>query len=67
MKKLYSIIVKADNDTFLKYRTVSNLLSFTRFLDDKHKHWRWYNVFDKRTKQQLASFTNKNKPVASTL
>ncbi len=63
----YSIIVKADAETFLKYRTVNNLLRFTTFLDSKHKNWRWYNVFDKKTKQQLASFTNKQRPAARTL
>ncbi len=66
-KAQYSIIVKADKDTFLKYRTVSDLQRFTAFLDNKHKHWRWFNVFDKKTKQQIASFTNKNKPAARTL
>jgi len=57
----YRIIVKVDNDRFVKYRT-SDLLSFTKFLDESWNGWRWFNVYDKKTDLQIASFTNKNRP-----
>lgn len=63
----YTVIVKADASTFLKYRNVNNLLRFTAFLDSKHSRWRWFNVYDKKTRQQLASFTNKAPPTSRTL
>lgn len=60
MKK-YTCIVKKGDDTFLKYR-LSNLLKFVEFLDKEHAEWRWFNVFDKETKKQLASYTTKKRP-----
>ena len=54
-------IVKIESDTFLKYH-VNNLLKFTDFLDEKHSNWRYFNVYDKETKQQVESFTKKKRP-----
>lgn len=60
-KHKYTCIVKKGDNEFLKYR-LSNLIKFVKFLDEKHSNWRWFNVFDKETKEQLASFTTKNRP-----
>jgi len=60
MKK-YTCIVKSGPDKFLKYR-LNDLVKFTSFLDDKWPDWRWFNVFDNRTKTQVANFTRTSKP-----
>ena len=62
MNKEYSCIVKADAERFVKYRTVRDLLKFTIFLDTNFPEWRYYNVFDKETKTQMASFTKNKRP-----
>ena len=62
MNKQYSCIVKVDGERFVKYRTVNNLLKFTLFLDANFSEWRYYNVYDKTTKQQIASFTKNKRP-----
>jgi len=58
---MYRIIVKVEKDKFLKYRS-DNLLSFTKFLDKSYSNWRWYNVYSKKTGEQLASFTKRHRP-----
>lgn len=66
-KEQYKVIVKVspdysgDNDSFLKYH-VRDLLKFTNFLDEKHPSWKWFNVFDKDTREQLASYTVNQRP-----
>jgi hypothetical protein len=65
--KEYSCIVKADAEQFVKYRTVRNLVKFTVFLDTNFPTWRYYNVFDKETKIQIASFTKNNRPQQPTI
>jgi hypothetical protein len=55
--------VKADAERFLKYRTVNNLLKFTAFLDVNFPEWRYYNVYDKTTKEQITSFTKNKRPL----
>lgn len=60
-EKKYKIIAKVSNDKFVKYN-VNDLVSFSRFLDSKFIGWRWFNVFDKVTGSQIASFTSNNKP-----
>lgn len=61
MEKQYKCIVKISNERFLKYN-VNNLLLFTAFLDREFPMWRWYNVYSKRTKEQLANFTKNRRP-----
>lgn len=63
MKK-YTCIVKINNDKFLKYR-VDNLISFTNYLDKNWKEWKYFNVFDKKTKKQIANFTQSKRPTTS--
>ena len=60
MKK-YNCIVKVGNDKFLKYR-LNDLLKFVEFLDKEWSDWRWFNVYDKTTKTQLANFTKEHRP-----
>jgi len=64
MNKLYRVIVKVDDTKFVKYH-INNLLSFTSFLDKEFPNWRWFNVFEKTTGTQVASFTNKDRPIRS--
>jgi len=59
--KKYRVIAKVENDKFVKYH-VNNLLLFTSFLDSDFGGWRWFNVYDKKTGQQLGNFTNKQRP-----
>lgn len=61
MSKRYIVIAKVGKDKFIKHRT-SNLLLYTNYLDTNWADWRWFNVFDKETKLQLASFTKNRRP-----
>lgn len=61
MIKTFKVVVKISKDKFAKYN-VNNLISFTKFLDKKYKDWRWFNVYDKKTKEQITSFTKNNRP-----
>ena len=62
--KRYTCIVKVSQNQFLKYR-LNDLKKFVLFLDTKYPEWRWFNVYSKKTKEQLASFTKNNKPTTS--
>jgi hypothetical protein len=62
-KKKYKIIVKVNNDKFVKYN-VNNLLLFTQFLDKNFSGWRWFNVYN-MDKEQIGSFTTKKRPTSS--
>jgi len=59
--KKYKVIAKVGNENFVKYN-VNNLRKFTEFLDKNFKDWRWFNVYDKKTKQQLTSYTKYRRP-----
>jgi len=65
-EKKYKCIAKVGNEKFVKYR-LSNLISFANFLDRAWKDWRWFNVYDKRTGEQLANYTRKNRPTSKHL
>ena len=58
----YTVICKVGVDDFKKWRAVTNLIRFTEFLDTTYPSWRFYNVFDSKTKEQIASYTQKRKP-----
>ncbi|MGF7230004.1 hypothetical protein [Arachidicoccus sp.] len=62
MSKKYICIVKVNETKFVRYH-VNNLISFVSFLDKRFAGWRWMNVFDYRTKQQLGSFSKNNRPI----
>ena len=61
MVKKYKVIAKVGSSDFKKW-TASNLLTFTNFLDQNYPNWRWFNVYDKKTKTQLANYTKKKRP-----
>lgn len=68
--KRYIAIVKISNNPdgkayCVKYR-FDDLLKFTSFLDVKWKGWKWFNLYSNRNENkgiQIASFTNRNRPV----
>jgi hypothetical protein len=60
---MYIVIVKADNTNFLKYH-VNDLMKFTKYLDINYPSWRFFNVYDKKTGDQIKNYTNKNRPTA---
>ncbi len=65
--KRYNVIVKLRTQQFLKHQ-VNDLLQLTTYLDKKYAgQWTWFNVFDSRTRQQVANFTNKRRPVSATV
>jgi hypothetical protein len=64
--KKYKVIAKVGNlpdgkAKCVKYR-VTNLVKFTVFLDHQFPDWRWFNVYDNKTGQQIASYTRNNRP-----
>jgi hypothetical protein len=59
--KKFVTITKVSNDKFVRYN-VNDLLKFTDFLDKNFPNWRWFNVFSKETKLQIANFTKNNRP-----
>jgi len=71
-KEQYKVIVKIwegskrGEDSFKKWH-VWNLLKLVEFLDQKFPNWKWFNVYDKRTKEQIASYTKNNRPTAPRL
>ncbi len=72
-KKYIAIVKVADNPDgsarCLKYR-FNDLLKFTAFLDKDWSTWLWFNVYDNRgfgQGEQLASYTNKHRPLVSIL
>lgn len=52
------IITKVDNDKFVKYHS-NNLDSFFKFLLVKFPQARYSNIYDKKSKKQVGSWTNK--------
>jgi len=41
---------------------VNNLVKFTSFLDKNYPEWRYFNVYDKKSKRQIGNFTKSNRP-----
>lgn len=60
MKKMV-VIVKTSQADFVKYHT-TDLLSFTKFLDNKYPDWRYFNVYDKESRLQVGNYTKNNRP-----
>jgi len=61
MKHEYVIIVKVGEKKYLKYH-ISNLVSFTEFLNRCYSDWKYFNVYDRKTRKQICSFTQRNQP-----
>jgi len=64
--KKYTCIVKIGNNPdrsakCVKYR-LNDLLKFTSFIDKNFPEWKWFNVYSKKTRAQLMSFTKYKKP-----
>ena len=68
--KRYVAIVKTGNNPdgtahCVKYR-LNDLLKFTAYLDKKWIGWRWFNIYSNQGENkgtQIASFTNKKRPL----
>ena len=56
----YIIIVKT-TEKHLKYH-VTDLIKFTSFLDTKFPTWKFFNVYDSKTQEQIANFTINQRP-----
>jgi len=56
-KKKYVFIVKVSNSQFVKYRA-NDIVKFVNFLDTNWNGWRWFNVYDNITKQQINSVSS---------
>jgi hypothetical protein len=52
------IITKVDNNKFVKYHS-NNLDSFFKFLLKKFPEARFSNIYDKKTRKQIGTWTNK--------
>jgi hypothetical protein len=61
-KTKYSIIAKVSGDKFVKYRNVTNLKKFADFLDTRFPSWKYFNVFDSVTGDQVESYTKNKRP-----
>ena len=72
--KRYIAIVKIRNNDdgtayCVKYR-FNNLLKFTEFLDKRWSEWKWFNVYSNKgmnKEKQIANFTNRNRPLKSSV
>lgn len=60
----YVCIVKVSDTDFVKYH-VRNLINFSKFLDSKYPEWRWFNVFNAKTREQLANYTKNKRPLTA--
>lgn len=62
MKAKYAIIAKVSTDKFVKYRNVSSLKKFADFLDRSFPSWKYFNVYDSQTRDQVSSYTKNERP-----
>lgn len=65
--KKYRVIAKIGNNIdgsakCIKYN-VNNLVRFALFLDKEFPDWRWFNVYDKETGNQIDSYTKNRRPI----
>lgn len=65
MKNRYNIIAKcsAHESDFKKWRC-SDLISLTKFLDKSYPEWKFFHVYDKTTRERLATFKQQQRPTA---
>ncbi len=54
--KMYECIAFFDNGTPKKWKYVRDLQSFGGFLNKSHSSWKYFNVYEKGTKQYLKRF-----------
>lgn len=63
VKVKYTIIAKVDTVKFVKYRNVTSLKKFADFLDVRFPSWKYFNVFDPVTGDQVSSYTKNERPL----
>lgn len=61
----YICIVKTP-DKHLRYH-VNDLIKFTSFLDVEHSTWKYFNVYDSKTQDQVANYTINQRPGKRTI
>lgn len=66
--KKYVVITKIANNPdgsakCVKHH-VNDLLKYTAYLDHTFPGWRWFNVYGKKSRDKLGSFTRNNRPVS---
>lgn len=55
-KNDYSVIAFLSTGEAKKWNFVHNLKEFSKFLDDKHPQWLYFNVYDRREGTYLKRF-----------
>ena len=58
---MYRFWAKVGKDKTVTYHG-QDLITWTAFLDKAYPNWTYFNVYDKKTGVQLASFTKNNRP-----
>ena len=61
IQKKVRAFVKIDNSRFFTWH-VTNLISFCKFLDKRYSDWRYFNLYDCQTNEQIASYSKNNRP-----
>lgn len=59
MAQKFTVIIKSDFKSFIKYRNVTSIKKLVTYLDKNYPQWRWFNIFDKE-KNQVGSYSRKN-------
>jgi len=60
---IYRVWVKTDEEDYKTWHT-SDLINLQIFLDSKYPQWRFFNVYDKKTGNNLASFTKSKRALS---
>jgi hypothetical protein len=45
--------INIGNKGYVKYRKINNLQRFNIFLNNKYPEWKFYNLYDNKTKQKI--------------
>jgi hypothetical protein len=45
--------INIGNKGFVKYRKINNLNRFNNFINEKYPEWKFYNLYDHKTKQKI--------------
>jgi hypothetical protein len=45
--------INIGNKGYVKYRKINNLQRFNIFLNKKYPEWKFYNLYDYKTKQKI--------------
>lgn len=60
----YRCLVKLDAQDIRHWHT-DDLLDFMAWLDVAYPNWRWFNVYNSQTGQQLGNYTQQKRPIHS--